>query len=80
MALEKSVVNDQVFPLDPTEIAQAGAPDFDNCPILSAAKIADPMRRPLRPRLSETSSAAVATMNSRRFIRSSSQPEDVGTE
>jgi hypothetical protein len=48
MALEISVVNDQVLALDPAVIAQALVQRFEDWQILEAAQEADPARRPLR--------------------------------
>jgi hypothetical protein len=50
MALEISVINDQVIALDPAVTAQALVEHFEVLQILEAAKHADPARRPLRPR------------------------------
>ena len=50
MAFEKSVVDDQVLPLDPAVIAQALLEHFEERQILEAAKRADAARRPLGSR------------------------------
>src|SRR5262252_7963928 len=50
MAFEISIVDDQVFALDPAVITQALLPHFGDCQILGVVKGADPARHPLRPR------------------------------
>jgi hypothetical protein len=50
MALEISVVNDEVLPLDPAVIAQAFLKHFVDRQNPDAAKRADAARRPLRTR------------------------------
>ena len=77
-----TIFDNQVLALNPALFAQAAAPR-----IVSLANAGKRSRKPIRrgvpcahERRGETSSAAVAAMNSRRFIRSSSQLEDDGAQ
>ena len=81
MALEISVVNEQVLALDPAVTAQALVEDFFDRRILEVAKRADPAGVPCaHERRAKLAAPRLATMNSRRFIRSSSQLEGDRTQ
>ena len=78
LGLGITIFDDQVLSIDPAMVSQA----VKQCDVHGRTLERTPSRRRVpcaHERRGETSSAAVAAMNSRRFIRSSSQLEDDGT-
>ena len=79
-----TILDNQVFSIDPAVVSQPVKPRFAEWSASGSSPWRESQADDVSPapseRRGETSSAAVAAMNSRRFIRSSSQLEDDGTQ